>query len=501
MPDIIQQLLDLKEWSQDSARYERRMNFRAGQLVQPRQGFYEKGFVRQKPTAAQLETARNFYKKPFHELDRHQKYYITSGQTTGKNVITEKKVENIKTWEENTGKSFKDLKDKRLKSKIRAGIQTGEGRGQVQPMKGLSKYSDIELNKAAKEIYGVDSWKDAAITYERMTVLRENLRENKGKFVKPKGIDYEKRTLKDAKKYFNTVEGKQLKWIADNGKKYVSPTNMMNAFEKEFGLTNMEDADLFKNAYNEPLKNKSSLGLGQLQYNQNQIEKTIKGAKRQRRWAFTPGYSEGEIFKISIINNNPNALKNLKTTFAEVDKNFKEINKKILSDRLTVDEALQTIGKKNYKILNDFDLLPGTREIKGGLGGGRFKDLLTEHGVSQDHINSYKVVIQPIFNIDDIVLSLSNEDQRKKWGLTKPQANAVQSGWKNVSKGYAHADDWIKNVDKVMGDKKFREIFGSVNFDHTLAKEFGKKAKYLPRDYLLRGKYTTDAFNRTKLIL
>jgi len=38
MPDIIQQLLDLKEWSQDSARYERRMNFRAGQLVQPGPG-------------------------------------------------------------------------------------------------------------------------------------------------------------------------------------------------------------------------------------------------------------------------------------------------------------------------------------------------------------------------------------------------------------------------------------------------------------------------------
>jgi len=30
MPDIIQQLLDLKEWSQDSARYERRLNFRYG---------------------------------------------------------------------------------------------------------------------------------------------------------------------------------------------------------------------------------------------------------------------------------------------------------------------------------------------------------------------------------------------------------------------------------------------------------------------------------------
>ena len=39
---IIQQLEDLKEWSKDSTRYERRLNFRGGQLVQPgpgRQGY------------------------------------------------------------------------------------------------------------------------------------------------------------------------------------------------------------------------------------------------------------------------------------------------------------------------------------------------------------------------------------------------------------------------------------------------------------------------------
>jgi hypothetical protein len=49
MADIIQQLLDLKEWSQDSARYERRLNFRGGQLVQPgpgRQPFAPENIVR-----------------------------------------------------------------------------------------------------------------------------------------------------------------------------------------------------------------------------------------------------------------------------------------------------------------------------------------------------------------------------------------------------------------------------------------------------------------------
>jgi len=45
MPDIIQQLLDLKEWSQNPERYERRLNFRAGQLVQPGPGYKPGGLV------------------------------------------------------------------------------------------------------------------------------------------------------------------------------------------------------------------------------------------------------------------------------------------------------------------------------------------------------------------------------------------------------------------------------------------------------------------------
>ena len=62
MPDIIQQLLDLKEWSQDSARYERRMNFRAGQLVQPgpgRQGYEGKPDV--KPRIRRGSTIEKYF--------------------------------------------------------------------------------------------------------------------------------------------------------------------------------------------------------------------------------------------------------------------------------------------------------------------------------------------------------------------------------------------------------------------------------------------------------
>ena len=58
MTNTIQQLEDLKEWSQDSARYERRLNFRGGQLVQPgpgRQGYGGKNIM----TGSPAQQAKN----------------------------------------------------------------------------------------------------------------------------------------------------------------------------------------------------------------------------------------------------------------------------------------------------------------------------------------------------------------------------------------------------------------------------------------------------------
>ena len=58
--DIIQQLQDLKEWSQNRSRYERRMNFRNGQLVQPgpgRPGYSGvKGMKHEKPRQTNWQT-------------------------------------------------------------------------------------------------------------------------------------------------------------------------------------------------------------------------------------------------------------------------------------------------------------------------------------------------------------------------------------------------------------------------------------------------------------
>jgi len=80
MPDIIQQLLDLKEWSQDSARYERRMNFRAGQLVQPGPGGVRQGY-----NGRPSKRGSNFYYKK--STDEWIVYSRKPGDTSNKKYV------------------------------------------------------------------------------------------------------------------------------------------------------------------------------------------------------------------------------------------------------------------------------------------------------------------------------------------------------------------------------------------------------------------------------
>jgi hypothetical protein len=130
MPDIIQQLLDLKEWSQDSARYERRLNFRAGQLVQPgpegvRQGYGDKKLKKYKvqqgahkkewalseavrhPEKEQKKTTKTRYFKNKKELDN----YIKAKKTPLK--ISKTELNKAAKWfydkKQVSSPSFKDL--------------------------------------------------------------------------------------------------------------------------------------------------------------------------------------------------------------------------------------------------------------------------------------------------------------------------------------------------------------------------------------------------------
>jgi len=84
MPDIIQQLLDLKEWSQNPERYERRLNFRGAGLVQPgpgRQGYAD---------AARKETQKQWYKDKFEKRLKDYDEFQKSTNYTGTDAEYEK---------------------------------------------------------------------------------------------------------------------------------------------------------------------------------------------------------------------------------------------------------------------------------------------------------------------------------------------------------------------------------------------------------------------------
>jgi hypothetical protein len=80
-------------------------------------------------------------------------------------------------------------------------------------------------------------------------------------------------------------------------------------------------------------------------------------------------------------------------------------------------------------------------------------------------------------------------------------AKQIGSQLDNFMSGRGEVDSIIKSIDHQLekaGGKKFNQIFGGVNFEHTLAKRFGQDYRYLPRNYLLKGQFTTQKFNLIK---
>ena len=107
--------------------------------------------------------------------------------------------------------------------------------------------------------------------------------------------------------WLKTRHGQQLKWIADNGRKYSNAELMINDFKKAksddgtpFLLKNknLKDAALFKHSAEQYCKI-------YLNYLQDQKYKIVSSTK-ENLFQFTLGSSEKKIFEMSIQQNNPN---------------------------------------------------------------------------------------------------------------------------------------------------------------------------------------------------
>ena len=298
--------------------------------------------------------------------------------------------------------------------------------------------------------------------------------------------------------------GKRLQWIADNGKNYESPEKFRKAYEKHFKheLGSAEDA-LFHFSAEDKATSRYKKGklkivsLGSINGLQNTPE-----AKGGDTFTFKKGFSEDEIFKASIIQNNPKVKKQFKNLFKNIADNVSEYQE------LGPEGIVKRLEKDGGNLLNDFDFLksydpePGAKQAYGGVHSGVTRRSLINLNIPKEQIEAFQSVRQPVLSLKNILTNLKNypESFGKSYGISSTTAKKLTGQLDNFMKGYGEVDNIVKQINKELGDEKFNKVFGGVNFEHTLAKRFGKSKdyKYLPRNYLLKGQFTTKNFNMMK---
>ena len=282
-------------------------------------------------------------------------------------------------------------------------------------------------------------------------------------------------------KFQATPVGERLQWIANNGKNYNNHETFIKAYEKHFKHKIGSETDvLFNTSGKKPL---------------TQVDNLINtGRKAQDLFTLKKGFNEEELFKASIIQNNPEIKKEFKTLFKDIHKNVSEFSE------LGPEGIVEKLNKG--KLLNDFDFIKstviGNREIGGVHSGITRNSLLNAAGIPTEHLTSYQSVRKPLMAISEIIENLKNPSKAKEFGISPTTATKIRGQLENFLEGEKNLRADIKKINNQLGDVKFNNIFGGVNFEHTLAKQFGKDYKYLPRNYLLKGQFTSQAFNMMK---
>ena len=282
-------------------------------------------------------------------------------------------------------------------------------------------------------------------------------------------------------KFQATPVGERLQWIANNGKNYSDPETFIKAYEKHFKHKIGSKSDSLFNTSGKKF-------LTQIDNLSN------TGRDAQDLFTLKKGFNEEELFKASIIQNNPEIKKEFKTLFKDIHKNVS------VYSELGPEGIVEKLNKG--KLLNDFDFIKstiiGNREIGGVHSGITRNSLLNAAGVPTEHLTSYQSVRKPLMAVSQIIENLKNPSFAKSFGISSTTATKIRGQLENFLEGEKNLTADIRKINNQLGDVKFNNIFGGVNFEHTLAKQFGKDYKYLPRNYLLKGQFTSKAFNMMK---
>jgi hypothetical protein len=386
-------------------------------------------------------------------------------------------------------KSVKNVKGKDRTTFVRSPLDEN----QLSTFKNyLNQRDDINIpDLDQKSELEIKKWFDSKDLSNRYTQIKSDIKQGKISF-----------DVNVGDKIMSPDRFKQLNWIATNSKRYTDPNKFINDFKTKFKVKDLSEASLFSEAtLGGGQKNeRRKITLNVLNDSKNKI--TSYGTNRNY-FTFLPGYSEAELFKAAMVQNNPQVVKNLKNSFNLIEKEFLDM-KNMMSEKgvftATVEEALELKLKGKYKYLNNFDILPGTTEDPGLLGRGIFRTSLENNGISPTAMSMYSALNMNNNYMSNIIKGLeTNPDAFGTIYQLKPnEIKKVINGWKKVESGQASAKAWVDQMDKVLGEKGFNNLFGNVIFEHKVAKKFGKTWTYFPRDYLLQGQFSNSEFNTAK---
>ena len=305
--------------------------------------------------------------------------------------------------------------------------------------------------------------------------------------------------IKTRKKiYQSSPEGIRLQWIADNSKDYDTPDKLKKAYEKHFkhkvgskadALFNIEKKPGTRGGVGSATGKKINFGLVDGLQNFNTTE-------RGNLMFIKKGFSEDELFKGAILQNNPKVQAQFKNLFKDIHNNVS------LYSELGPEGIVERLRSQGGNLLEDFDFIKsyssGGQQTYGGVHRGITRNSLLNLGIPEKHIVSYQTVRKPLQTLEQILIDLKNRGASERYGISNSTAFKIASQLDNFLQGQGNIRKDIATIDKQLGDVKFKQIFGGVNFEHTLAKRFGKDYKYLPRNYLLKGQFTSAAFNQIK---
>ena len=344
--------------------------------------------------------------------------------------------------------------------------------------------------------------------------------------------------LETRKRKFQTTDplGKRLQWIANNGENYDSPLEMKKAYEKHFKHKLGSKADALFHTVKGGVGVSAKLGVDNLEVLNkrlylDQIDNLTNPGKQKRGvFSFTKGFSEDEIFKASIIQNNPKVKKKFIDLFADINKNagtYAELGPEemVLKLKSKGGYLLDGYEKGGFDFLFSYPRPGAPEQTIGGVHRGITRNTLINAGVPVEHIKSFQLVRKPLESIEEVLRKVSTNPNyaKKVWGVGSGTSQKIASQLNNFLEGQKEARKIVRDLDTVFikgqmnkegykgsvdsylktdaGKKSsynFTKVFGGVQFDHTLAKSIGRDYKYLPRNYLLKGQFTTGKFNRIK---